>query len=666
MLSRRLLVSTCLFALCATPALPQGAQNMGQAPQAAAQTALSPPPNMRAALRAWGLDRQRRGTQFTKGAVTDTRAQFSALSFSGTDGKRTTLDNLTIARETAAGPLQGTFSIQIDRLAESDGSRVSSILITGVRGGADLVQTLSALSLEGEQRQAGTRRPDAGLFQAETMSFRDVSTSLASGGTTTNAQIAFLDMTGVRFNAERFSFESLILRDGTFDDKSFVAKFKDMNVRGISSDDFARFTNLDTPQRNMPNILTLAVGHFSINGLSYSFKGENNKPPPLNTFSIDRFAIDDIKDGFMGRFSLGEVKFNGGIGSQAWEGGLTRLNMSGINMRYFSELGKAFAAGFANAIPKPPGNPDKPAPTPAPAPPTTSGPKLLLSDLVKGGPLDGGVAAMDIAGISASAAGYEFSIDQIGLSQVRNANDIVTQFDLLPMTARLKVPAEGGAESGMIRSVLTKLGTEDFSLRVQGKATYDPGADLMNMSNYQMDIGGIGGIKMAFSASGMMAMMSQVSVDDIIAASTPKRGASGTGPAAAKESLLPLLNLYRSIKVNSARAEIIDAGGLNFMVQTLPAPGNRRPPANGMTRTQIQEARAQWAQAARDTAGNKNQPPLLRSLAISAARWMENGGSLVFQANPTTPRSLTDLAGDRAPSPTDWGVRISHATPTRN
>jgi hypothetical protein len=683
MLSRRLLISTCVLAFCATPALPQATSANNPATQMASSRTVSlsnlqTPPSMRAALRAWSLDRPTRIAQFTRGSVSEDQAQFSAFVLTDANGTRSTLDNLTITRDATPGPNMGTFTIRGEKLAEADGSRIGSFTLRGVRGGARLLPILGSMATRTtianptrastQGRNASNR--DESDIQADAISFTDISTSFNDKDGVTSARFGQAEITQVRFGSQNFAFDTITLGNGEFDNKTFTAKVAGMTLSGLSPDVLGDFATGNRKTNKPVDFLKLALGRLSFEGLTYSFKGQNSTPPPLNTLSIGRFGIENIKDGFIGQFSLAEVKLNGGIGDKAWEAGLNRFGVGGINIAYLIELGGAFDKAVGGAFTRTAANESTATPTSPPAAvivqPEAPRSRILLKDLLKGGPLDSGINTFDMAGFKIGAGGYEFTIDQIGVVNTRNSDNIITKVDMIPSTLRLGRASGGDIKTDPLASVFEALRADNISLRFKGAATYQPQTDLMNVTDYEMEIVNVAKIKFDFGATGFGAMMSNLTMDDIMAAAAAgSKGQAGKPAAGRRSELASMIQIYRGVKINSARAEISDLGGIDLAARVFPGRSSSGRANTVVSAEQMAAVRQEWAQSSRASAGDKKAPAIMRSAAISVARWLENGGSLIVEANPPTPMAMTSLIDAGTPSPTAWGLRFSNSAPPR-
>jgi hypothetical protein len=676
---RRILISTSILAFWATPALPQ--LSPAQTSRASVAAAVASAPSMRAALRAWGLDRQTRTNRFNKVAVTNERATFDTLALEGPDGAKTTLENLVITRSNLPGPTFGHFTIVGDKFSDADGTRIERISIVGLRGGSNLISAVKALS----NVTALRARPVTGGVQsmafADSVSISDVSTNVTSADRPRLVRLAQVDLTQVTFDNQMRGFETLTLKDGAFDFKQYTTTFSSVEVRGVGAD---LLTSLDTAEGTPAtplDVMGLALGHLSINGLNYAFKGQGNQAPPLNNLTLDRLSVDNIKDGLIGQFSMSGLKLNGGVGSKAWKMGLDRFNLGEVNLNYFAKLGESFSLAFNK---KPPPNPSQPNPSqPNPSQPNPSQPnpsqqvatnpvpatpRAMLKDILKGGPLDSGMGSISLGNLSAEAGGFNFNIDQIGLTQVRESGGIIIRADLAPTQMRfswptqaLDGPVQASARNTPAPSLLASLGTDHVTMRFSGASTFSPQTDRVAVENYEIEVVDWGKVKMDFALTGVAQMMAETSFEDVIAASLPGPSRTRANPM---DQLKPMLALYKNISLNTARMEVFDLGGLDKAARIFAARGRNAASVQPIaTPQQLLQQRVSWAEKPRNASGDKTKPALERQFSIAIARWLENGGSLAIAVNPSTPIAMATLADQATVNPASWGLAITNRAP---
>jgi hypothetical protein len=649
MLSRRLLATTCALALIATPSLSQTTPNAPTPALRQSGAALSPPANMRAALRALGLERQSSTSRFTKGTITNDQAQFSALSFVASDGKRATLENLTITRETAAGPNFGTFTIQGNAFLDADGSSVGSFTIAGLRGAANLLQSLSTAGGPKDSGRSSRRGGETGAIFADAIAFNNVTFNQTDKDGLTVSRAEQINFVNIAFGPQTLGFDTMEMKNSAFDFKTMRAAIKTVRMSGFASDVFPAMPSAG--EATAFDISKLVLGGLSFEDMTYTFQGTAAQPSPLDSMTIGRLGVADIKDGFIGNFVLAGVKLNGGTGAKAWEAGLVKLGMADINMRYFSEMG----AALAKLVPAEAGAPPR-----LPARPTL--PPVLLKDLLKAGPLDSGVSGLDMADFKVSVAGFDFSIDQVGLTQRRNNDGIAIAMDMIPTTMRLKWPEFGEDSTNPFAKIVDIMDLEDVALRFSGGATFEPSTDVVNVSNYQFEMIDWGKIRMDFAVLGIAKLYGEKTLTDMVTAGLSAQPKAGTP---SKAQLNTMFAIYKDVGIKSARMELFDFGGIDKGIKLFKAMSRQNNPSFTVSAQDVRSQRDAWAQTARGTAGNKSSPLFLRQIALSGARWLENGGSITMQANPTTPVLGGEFLGSGAPPPERWGLNFTHTPPLR-
>lgn len=738
MLSRRLLISTCVLALVATPALPQTSPQQALTTRPAVSMPAGPPPSMREMLRAWGLDRPSRDVQFRKGESTAERAAFNTLVLKDDDGSSSTVENLVITRNATPGANFGEFTITIDKFNDNDGTRIANMSLVGVRGANNLLSALNTANYVsgGRQSASSNGQSDKSVF-AKSMSISNIETSTLTDDETVGIKLGQLTVTDISFDTKLRSLGTVSMRDGIFDYKEFSAKFADAQLSGINAAQFEQISlDDDDPKKKPFDIMGFELGNFSINAISITFKGGNNTPPPLNTMAVANLSFDNIKDGFIGRFNLSGVKMNGGTGAQAWDFGLSRFAMGGINMRYFEELGYAIgksverakatddegddeaseaaaaavdaavsAASPATRSAKPvsataPGAnvatqkavndaattaveaaaaatvdaaDNSPAPrseprsarpkaakaAPPPSPPSPPRPRILMKDLLKGGPLDGGIRSLDFAGLNVSAMGFGFTIDQIGLNQTRNSDDIITRSELIPTLMRFSWPTGPASKDNPLNAMFEMLETDHIAMRLSGTSTFSPQTDRVAFEKQDVEVVGWGKISLNLAMSGVNRLMSKVTTEELYGAA----GISGaTNPSA---QLSQLLKIYGDVTLDSARVDVTDQSGIDKVARIFARmeQGDRTPRPT-ITPAQKKTIRDGWAAPLRSASGDKTKSPFERQAGISLARWLERGGVFTIEINPPRPIALSTLenAGDDI-TPETFGLKFTNTAP---
>jgi hypothetical protein len=668
MSSRRILIATCLLAMGASPAVPQTIDTptaiSRQPSSALVSAAMGPPPSMRELLRAWGLDRPSRNAQFRKRESNAERASFSALIIKDKDGRNVTLDNLVITRNNQPGATFGQFTITADKLDDANGTQIGRVSLIGLRGDANLLDAFKAVSHATKKRSlSSTPAPPATLAFVEMIALSDITTTISDNTDPFTARVGQLEITNVSLDTELRSFDVAAMKDAIFDFQHYSVKLNAIEVSGMSAEKFTQWAAKGTQGSPPFDVLSLALGHFSFNGLSYTSKTTNGRPSSVNTITVDRFSIDNIKDGFMGQFSMTGLKLGGGAGANTFQIGLNRVAVGGLNMRYFGEFGSAMQLAMTKASPKPAQSGPPPSSarntTPAVTPATTSRPRILIRDVMKGGPLDGGMRSFDLGGLTATGAGFGFTIDQLGLTQVRDQDDIVTRTDLIPTTWRFSWPTQPSGKANPLTAMLKSIGTDHITLRVAGSAKFNRSKDQVNVDNYEMELVDWGKIKIDFAMSGIDKLMSEVSIDELFAATLPA-GRIGS-PENSKQQMSQIFKLYKGVTIDMGRFEVSDLGGIDTAARLSLSTGRRGTTSNApVTAAQKRTVRDSWASIFRSASGDKSKPALEREFSVAAARWLETGGVLVFSSNPPTPVPFSVFENAATVPPSTWGLRISN------
>lgn len=693
---RRLFATTCVVALCASPALPQTAP---PPPSVPSFVAALPELSMRDALRSWGLSRPSRSFQFVKSEASATRAAFSALVSLGADGKRTTLDNLVITRSDAAGPTMGQYSISADNFVGDDGTKFGRITVTGLRGTANILETIKAAT-KSVDRSSSRSANKAGTptAYAQSISIKDMTGTNTSPEGTTSFTIQNTELSGMSFGAEILSLDRVTINGLGMDSKEMSATVAAMDYSGIDPILLSQLNSSDPTELASIDLATATLGHFSMNGLNFRFKSVDNKPSDVAAASIGRISIDNVKDGFIGQFAIKDAKTSGGVGAKAWEFGLARFNLGGVNMAYYTEAFKGMSEAFKTTIAAPaPATTAAPVTVPVTSPsltaPVPQGPPIMLKTMLKGGPLDGGLREIDFGGLKFSMAGYDFTIDQIGMTQVRNNDGIVTRANFAPTKMRFSWPrAAASAASNPFSGMLASLGSNNIEMGFSAAATFAPATDRLAYEDYVIDLVGWGKFKMDFALTGMDRMMGQTSVSDFVkatsmvsmvpppapaptASSTPPASpssASASGPKAAPavpakrpdplEPMRKVIAVFGDLTFDSGRLIIEDTGGIEKAARLFSQMGR---PANAaarpvVTAQQIRQLRDTWSEPLRQMSGDKTKPVLMRQFSSSMARWLDGGGSMMITSAPATPIRVARLADTAAIPPATWGLSFTN------
>ena len=661
MLSGRFLISVTLTALIATPALPQTRADGNTSSAVSTVLRLSTPPNLRAALRAWGLDRQSRTMRFVKRSVTSDRAEFDRITSTGGTSGSSTLDNLVITRNSVPGESFGQFNIQGRNWVRSDGSRVGAFTLNGLRGDFDLETVIASVDDVIGNQTPPTNVSNASDVVIGSLTLTDVFLAPTAPNDKTSMTAAEISLTNIASNTDVVRFEGLTLRNFVYKDDDFEMKLGLVQMKdagpGFSELFNARKSATGTPL----DVMAQALGSLSMSNVSLTFLKAGAKTPPIGTLTLANFQLSGVKNGIVDQFSFSNFKAQGIAANQAWDFNLARLSMSGINLRYFSELGRAINASVSSVKPRraDQGEPVTP-PKDVVAAPTV--PEVMLANLLPGGPLDSGFTGFDLADLRVSGGGLLFLIDRIALQQERNQAGIITKTDFAPTQMSFSWPNPRGTGISGMATILAGLQVNEIVARISVAARFDPTTDTLSLSSYRFEVGQWGSFDLGFTMRGLQAFMEKTSFSEIIKASIPTEVAS---PKASRAILKNMAELYSSIQFVSGRIVLADLGGINKAVALGPvmARNTRSSAPTSLTPSQIRNQRIEWATKPRADAGDKTKPAFDRQANLAVARWLENGGAIAVTMTPTNPLSVSELFEADVATSGRLGLRITNQPP---
>jgi hypothetical protein len=664
MLFGRLLRSTGLIvsltgALLSTPALPQTiAQASTQTAQATVSASRPRATNLRAVLRDWGLDRQTVAQRFTKGLSSSDRAAFSDVRSTDANGVVTTVGQMIVIRDNTSGAGAGQITVEMTNVASTDGTAIANLRLTGISGGAASVNIFKTLLAS--MRAAGTPNPSRprDTTGVQTLSIENVSmTNLVSNETVEGKRSFFsIDqstITNLLITNTTTSFTAIALQGVDYSDDNATLKLTSMTINQAQSVLPQYLSALGGSNLTFKNLAAVSLGGLSLDGLSMTFKKVGPVPTSFGTLTLANLRVGKIGTGFMDQFGFSGFQATGGEGEKAWRVRLARFGMGGVNLDYFSQLGRIITGSLEQLGSK---TPPTAAATPSrPAPLASNEPKVFLKDLVKGGPLDSGVASVDLADLSISGGGFVFGIDQMGLKQERNRDGIITHLDFIPTQMRLNLPSlpQTGSQRGL-GGMLASLGVQEFRLLFDAGASFNPETDTVSLDKYQFELVDWGRFNVSFAMTGLNRFMSETTMDDLIATSLPDKSSPSGNPMA---QLKRLAAFYKGIALTAGRMEFSDLGGLDKALGIAIASSNpRSAPQTNPTPARVLQERASLAAKLRNEYGDKTKPVLMRNFGIATARLFEDGGTMVVEAKPPTPIAISDFDATHANPVARWGL----------
>jgi hypothetical protein len=674
MLLRRLLVSSLsilplALTLFASPALPQTlpVQTLQTNPGQALATQPRPR-SVRAVIRNWGLDRQSSVMSFSRGPATPERAEFTALTFTDSTGRPSQIDRLVITRDTAAGANLGRIDIEMAGITGADGTKIARLRLVGVSDGAVSLGVLNTLwgarnTTNNNDRALARNNRSPSAVSFDSLIATDI-IAAAPADRADRADIAIneLTITDLRINGPASSFGNLSIKNMAYDTNEVTITIASFGALQAQSAFTQLFREPRTTNLTLDDFMSLSLGGIAMDGLSFKYKKIAETAPPLKTITLASLRLGRIGNGFIEAFGFGGLAASGGEGGKAWQAGLSRVNVTGINLGYFKQVGKAIKVSLAQL--RVPSRRNEPTSIPASARSTPSSAKVFLKDIQRGGPLDSGVAGFEMADLTLTGAGFNFGIDQIGIRQQLNSDGIITSLNLIPTHMRLTLPLEQPSRAGgSFDRFLTSLGVREFVLRFDGKASFDPQRDVVSVDQYQFELVDWGRLNMNFTMTGLTAFMAETTMDDIMAASMPVKPSANTD---AMSQLRQIGAIYKSIAIASGRLEFTDLGGLDKAATIAAVAASPRSPATSISVTAQNRlvTREGWGQKLRNQYGDKTKPLLMRQLSIAIARFLEMGGTLAIEANPPTPITLTSMTTPPTNPVGQWGLKFTNRPST--
>ncbi len=664
MSSRLFMISACCVALIAGPAFPQSLSTLTPTQSTASSQAVNPA-NMRAALRAWGLDRPNPNLRYTKRTITSDRAEFENVVISSGPSGSLTLENLVITRTANAGASSGQFNVLATDALSTSGPTIGSITLTGVRGNADLGTFLLSLGDTTTLAQITPTQTTTPALQTNMIAERLTMTDLSSGNRAGKMAITIKEIALVNPSIANGlnGADSISVKDIVAEDDAAKIKIASVGVTEVG----APITAFLNPKANglaSPfDLMTLTLGGFSLDDLTMTYK-KAGPAAVLNSLSLANIRVGAISKGYMDRFGFSGLKLEGVAARQPWQMSLASVSATGINLGYVGEATRYMQATIGAALRRSPTSNATTATTNPNAQVPASGPRRTLSELLPGGPLDGGFTGFDLADFSGSVAGFDVTLDKIEFKQQRNGTGIVTRADLLTSQLRISWANMRPPESGPMSAFFRQLGGTDITARISMLTSFVPETDLLTLESYTFDLVDWGSVNLGIKVSGLTSFMAKTSFTDIInmtSAPTP------SGAASTRAAIADMLKIYSGVAINSAQLDGIDRGGIEKAARLSSVMSRRAasgaPIAPSLSGDQIRDIRNLWAQKPRNFSGDKTKPGIERQMSLAYARWLESGGKMTFSMNPPTPLGVSIFDSNTAPSLETLGFRVTNQAP---
>ncbi len=654
MVFRRCLIATICCAGLVTPVMPQ------TLPSSAASTAhtqapdFATPTSLRAALRAWKLDRPVADRRFTRTQLSNERAVYENLDVTDQNYGQVKIGTLTLTRQTERGPTFGQLSLEATDVSYGASIKVAKVSMSGVISTNSPLAILNTILSSNRAALAAQNASNNGA-RIGSITLSGLSNTKAHEGENTQFTASEATLTNVVVTSNVRSFDSLNIKDIAMEDRVSLFKIAALSMNDIGAGFWDGFSGSRDGAFDVAKLGTLTLGGASIDGISISAKPNSAKPSPFRTISLANFTLKGLKDGNIDLFGFTNFSVAGGAEAKAWQGRFASLRLEGINTRYFAVLGEVLKSGLSSL--------SRQGGTATTAPSALAS-DLKLNDVLTGGPLDSGIAGLNMSNFSVEAAGLGFGIDQIALAQKRDAAGIITAAELLPMQMRLTArPSYDGSQTMQTAGVLASIASQNLVLKFSGLSTFSPQTDVLSLEKYEMELVDWGSLNMTFAMTGLNEFMRETTIADFLRIGT-QAGKPRAGNSA--QQLRDLMSFYRGIALTRAQLRLADLGGVERSARIF-ASGQQAgrtsaasAPPTTLTPAQVNDIRVGWASPLRAASGNKNKPALERMFSISVARFLESGDTIILDARPQTPVVFSTLQSLPTDPIAQFGLRVSN------
>lgn len=657
-----------------------------------AQTA----PKMRDVLQAWQLDKPTATTQFVTKSVTEDRAVIENLVFKGKETKTSDISfgQLVLQRMPAAGVAAESdrFSLTFENgtTFSEDGEKTSfgKIEVTGLTQASNLEALTRWVGGDTRGGTRGAATLGQTGFEGDIRVSNIVSQLKGKDGQMGSGKIGALNLVGVRLSPDSGSTKSMELVGLEFLEADGNAKLGRISVTDFKMAGLEALQSASTFEPKEFDFKKVSFGSMLVENLSMEFEtGADKEKPEKSNLAMGRMELSNWAEKNIGRFSLSGMKVTTGEAEKRVDMGLDSLTLDDINLVYFGALGSAFMKIVPNLEPKPTGrsalmgfadlasaSASVAATSKATPAPATPSPKL--KDLLPGGPLDGGIGAINMSNFAVGFQGFNFTIDRIATRAVRNGDGIITATKLEPITMKLTVPEALLNQPDSPMAMFAPLLSDGIELVIGAEAKYDPVTDIATLNDLNYTFKGWAGVNLDFAMDGLGKFYREQTVDALIGplaedlkkANAPKgKGAKKPDPTA---QLKQSLAIYQGMRFLNGALELRDQGGIAKAAGVFAS--MMAPPAKGATsRSATQDAQAvaqvrqSWAEPLRKSAAEKNKSIMERQFLISLARWIEIGGVMTAAMQPPVPVELPSLA-DPKDLPTRLGITFTNQPPAKN
>lgn len=650
-------------------------------------------PRMSEVLKTWQMDRPSPNAQFVTKSVTEDRAVLENVVFKDPKTKKTDVSfrQLILQRlpQIDAASDQARFSVSfLDGTVFQDNGEavaVGKLEISGLTTATDL-ESFAKLANGGKVDKGAVGARFDGDIRASNMSTK----TKDANGKVGDLKIGDINLLGLGLSETGWSARTVEMLNTEISDSEDTLKMGKISLSNFKSDGWEAFDSSSNFMSDDFDFKKLSIGSMLIEGVAMDIQMPAEKEKTGNLkFTMDRMELTDWTEKNIGKFGLSGMKATTGVGENQFDFSLESFALEDINVAYYSALGSAFLKAVPDLDKKPSGRSAllgfaelasasasavaataAPAKSVATAKSVANAPSPKLKDLLPGGPLDSGIGAVSMSKLGFEFMGFNFTIDKIATNTVRNADGIITQSNLSPITMKLIIPEALLNQPDSPMAMFAPLVADGVELVIRADSSYDPATDVVKFDDMNYTINGWAGINLDMSMDGFAKFYREQTIDSLIApfAADMKKMNEPKGKGAKKpdsgQELKALMAVYKGVRFLNGALELRDEGGLAKAAGVFAS--MMAPPAKGATsRTAVQDAQAvaqvrqSWAEPLRQSAADKKQSILERQFLLALARWIEVGGVMTTALQPPAPVDLPTLA-DSKDLPAQLGITFTN------
>lgn len=659
-----------------------------------AQTA----PKMRDVLKAWQLDKPTSTTQFVTKSVTEDRVVLENVVFKDTSAKKieSSFGQLILQRQppATAGSDADRFSLVFANgtVFQQNGEKLTlaQMEISGLTSTTNFA-SITNWANGGQLKRGETLRAEDARFSGDIRASGLATKTKDSTGKVADMKIGGFNLLGLNLSESGWSAASVEMQNLEVAEPGEVVKLGKISVADFKSDGWQLLQDAKDFDLEDFDPKKFSLRSMLIEGVSMDLQTPADKGKEAGDdlkFSMGRMELSDWTEKNIGKFGVLEISATTGEADKRVDFTLESFALKDINVAYFSAL----AGAYAKVLPKPEapkkgrsallGFAELASGTAAIAAsattktPVSAAPSPKLKDLLPGGPLDGGIGEISMSKFGFGVQGFNFTIDKIATSSVRNADGIITSTKIAPITMKLTIPEALLNQPDGQMAMFAPLVADGIELVVGAEASYDPVSDVVKFNDLNYTFNGWAGFNLDMSMDGFAKFYREQTVDALVApvAADLKKATQPQAKGAKKPDdlaqLKQLLALYQGVRFLNGALELRDQGGIAKAAGVFAS--MMAPPAKGATsRTATQDAQAvaqvrqSWAEPLRQSAAAKNKSILERQFLISLARWIEIGGVMTAVMQPPAPLDFPSLA-DPKDLPNRLGITFTNQPPAKN